>query len=486
MGFSILNTVLSSIFFLNLLLSVAIVFLERRNAPATWAWLMILTFIPVLGFIVYMVFGQNLSRRKIFQWDESFHRVLKREVETQMEMIHDGWQLFTSPSAAEYRDLIYMNLNREESVYSEDNEVRLFVDGNDKFETLIRDMQAAKKHIHLLYYIIRSDNLGMKIADVLAAKAREGVKVRILYDESGSRRMSGKFIKRIKEAGCEIVPFFPTKLRFLILLKANLNYRNHRKLAVIDGEIGYIGGFNIGDEYLGLKRKFGYWRDTHLRIEGTAVNSIQARFLLDWNQASRQALPFAEYCTAQAGLKGGTGVQIVSSGPDSEWEQIKNAHIKLILSARKYVYMQTPYFIPDDSILDALKIASSSGIDVRLMVPTIPDQPFVYWATQSYLGELLKSGVRVYRYKNGFLHAKTMAVDYRVASVGTANMDVRSFRLNFECNAFLYDEELAGQLTRHFLYDIGKSEEISYEAYKKRPLRDRMRESVSRLLSPIL
>lgn len=483
MEFTILNSILSSVIFLNILLAFIVVFLERRNASTTWAWLMILTFIPVLGFILYIVIGQNLSRRKIFRWDKKAYVQLKREVDRQMDMLRNGSPLFANPSAAAYRELIYMNLNREEAVYSENNEVRLFVDGQDKFDALIQDLKSAKKHIHMLYYTLRSDGLGTRIAEVLAIKAQEGVKVRILYDESGSRWLSRKFIKRIKRAGGEMVPFFPAKIPFF---NFNLNYRNHRKLAVIDGETGYIGGFNIGDEYLGLKKRFGYWRDTHLRIRGTAVDSIQARFLLDWNQASRQALPFLDFCCAPAGITGGTGIQIVSSGPDSEWEQIKNAHIKMILSAKKTIYMQTPYFIPDDSILDTLKIASSSGIDVRIMIPGIPDQPFVYWATQSYLEELLKSGVRVYRYRKGFLHAKTMTVDNVVASVGTANMDVRSFRLNFESNAFLYDEDLAGQLTKQFLADVECSEELTYESYKRRSLRDRFRESISRLLSPIL
>jgi cardiolipin synthase A/B len=483
MDFSVLNSVLSYVIFLNILLGMAIIFLERRSAATTWAWLMILTFIPVLGFILYVVLGQNLSRKKIFQWDEAAHTRLEREVNRQMDIIRMGVALSGNVSADAYRELIYMNLKREEALYSEDNEVRLFVDGHDKFEALLQDLNAAQKHIHLLYYIIRSDGLGTRVADVLAAKAREGVEVRVLYDESGSRWLSSRLIKKIKSAGGEMVPFFPAKIPFF---NFNLNYRNHRKLAIIDGQTGYIGGFNIGDEYLGLKKKFGYWRDTHLRIQGSAVNSIQTRFLLDWNQASRQALPFLDFCCVSPGMPGGTGIQIVTSGPDSEWEQIKNAHIKLILSAKKYVYMQTPYFIPDDSILDALKIASSSGIDVRIMVPSIPDQPFVYWATQSYLGELLKSGVRVYKYRKGFLHAKTMAVDRLVASVGTANMDVRSFRLNFESNAFLYDEQLAGELTRQFLTDVEHSEELTLEGYNRRPLRYRFRESVSRLLSPIL
>lgn len=250
---------------------------------------------------------------------------------------------------------------------------------------------------------------------------------KILQTAAGRRRPCGSL--------------FPSRLRPINL---RLNYRNHRKLVIIDGETGYVGGFNVGDEYLGLNPKFGYWRDTHLRLQGTAVHAIQTRFILDWNQASHHhTLTYVPNHFPECEPKGNVGMQIVTSGPDSEWEQIKNGYIKMISTAKRSILIQTPYFIPDSSLLDALRIACLSGIDVKIMIPNKPDHAFVYWATLSYIGDLLKAGASVYIYDNGFIHAKTIVVDDETASVGTANIDVRSFRLNFEVNAFIYDVTIA-------------------------------------------
>jgi cardiolipin synthase len=256
---------------------------------------------------------------------------------------------------------------------------------------------------------------------------------------------------------------------------------------IIDGHIGYVGGFNVGDEYLGLDPKFGYWRDTHLRIQGPAVYAIQTRFILDWNQAThKRNISYLQEHFPKPVIKGDSSLQIVTSGPDSEWEQIKNGYIKMISTAKKTIRIQTPYFIPDASVLDALKIACLSGVDVNIMIPNKPDHPFVYWATMSYIGEMLSSGARVYIYENGFIHAKTIIVDHEISSVGTANIDVRSFKLNFEVNAFIYDTEIAQKLDEFFQNDIALSRELSLEAYHQRPRLIRFKESISRLLSPIL
>ncbi|MFC3885924.1 cardiolipin synthase [Bacillus songklensis] len=477
------SILVGNLFGLNILFAIAVVFLERRNVSATWAWLMILLFIPMLGFILYLIFGQNLSRRRIFKWDKEFYPHIQKAVSDQMELLERNASQFHEPLIEEYKDLIFMHLSNEEAFLTQNNEIDIFTDGREKFESLFKDIAAATNHIHMLYYIIRNDELGKKIANALAEKAREGVKVRILYDASGSRGLTRNFIRQIQLAGGEIEAFFPPKIPLFNLM---LNYRNHRKLVVIDGNIGYIGGFNIGDEYLGLSRKFGYWRDTHLRIMGETVNSIQARFMLDWNQASKNDIVFKDYYYVSQTKYGDVAIQIVSDGPDSESEQIKNGYIKMILSAKKYVYIQTPYLIPDDSLLDALKIASLSGVDVRIMIPNKPDHPFVYWVTYSNAGELLKVGAKVYIYQNGFLHAKTIVVDDKIASVGTANIDVRSFRLNFEVNAFLYHSKTARQLAMAFKEDIQQSSELTLDAYQQRSYYTRFKESISRLLSPIL
>lgn len=466
----------------NIVLAFTIIFLERKNPTSTWAWLMVLFFIPILGFFLYLIFGRKLSNKRIFTWDTKSRLGVVKEVQSQIRALEEKSVFFKQDVLMEYKDLYYMHLKNNDAIYTQDNEVDIFTDGVAKFSALITDLEQAKDHIHLLYYIIRHDQLGTRIADVLIKKAQEGVEVRLLFDDMGSRSLSRKYIQRLKRAGIHVDAFFPPKIP---KVNFKINFRNHRKLAIIDGKIGYIGGFNIGDEYLGKNERFGYWRDTHLRISGDAVRNMQTRFILDWNQASRNHISYEERFYDAKGT-GDVGVQIVSSGPDSDWEQIKYGYIKMILTAKEYVYIQTPYFIPDESLMDALRIAALSGVKIKIMIPNKPDHPFVYWATLSYIGELLNEGAEVYLYQNGFLHAKTITVDGNVSSIGTTNIDVRSFRLNFEVNAFLYNKDIAQQLVDVFQYDITLSTQMTKELYEKRSLGIRFKESISRLLSPIL
>ncbi|MDQ0481760.1 cardiolipin synthase [Guptibacillus hwajinpoensis] len=477
------SILLGILFVLNLIFAVIVIFLERKDAGATWAWLMVLFFIPFLGFIMYLLFGQNLSRRRLFDWDNIKKVGIEDLIEEQVTEIKSGIYPFRHEEIARHKELIYMHLVNDDAVLTQDNSIRIFTDGEEKFDALLDDLSRAQDHIHFQYYIFQKDNLGRKIVQKLAQKARDGVKVRVLYDEMGSRKTRKRFFRELIEAGGEVEVFFPSRIPYV---NTRLNYRNHRKLVIIDGNLGYVGGFNVGDEYLGLKAKFGYWRDTHLRIEGSATLAMQTRFLLDWNHAARHKVGYEACYFPIVEPKGKAGVQIVSSGPDSEWEQIKNGYIKLISSANHTVFIQTPYFIPDASLLDALRIAALSGVDVRLMIPNKPDHPFVYWATYSYVGELLKAGAKVYIYQNGFIHAKTIAVDGEISSVGTANIDVRSFRLNFEVNAFIYDEDISKQLEEVFINDMEKSVELTLEGYHERSMWIRFKESISRLLSPIL
>ncbi|MFC3039901.1 cardiolipin synthase [Virgibacillus xinjiangensis] len=477
----IITILLGLIIFLNIGLAASIVFLERKDATSAWAWLMVLMFIPIAGFFLYLIFGKPISNRQIFSWDTKSRLGVKTAVQAQLRSLEDGSLEFTHPEIEEYKSLVYLHLRNDDAIFTQNNAVDVYTDGEKKFAALIQDLESAKDHIHLQYYILRNDGLGNRIAEVLIKKANEGVQVRLLYDDMGSRLLKRKYIKRLKAAGVEVESFFPSM--FNVNLK--INYRNHRKLTIIDGKVGYIGGFNIGDEYLGYDRKFGYWRDTHLRLTGDAVQNMQTRFILDWNQASRHDILYEDryYNTSPSG---DVGAQIVSSGPDSDWEQIKNGYIKMILSAKKYIYIQTPYFIPDESLRDALRIAVLSGVDVKIMIPNKPDHPFVYWATLSHSGDLLQAGADIYIYQNGFLHAKTIIVDGNIASVGTANIDVRSFRLNFEVNAFLYDKNITSRLLESFEEDIRLSTQMTKKLYEKRSLGIRFKESVSRLLSPVL
>ncbi|MCA1020811.1 cardiolipin synthase [Halobacillus litoralis] len=473
---------LSIILGLNVLLALAIIFLERRDASATWAWLMVLLFIPIAGFLLYLIFGRRLNRKEIFTWDKKSRLGLLTAVQEQLTAIKEGHLEVQHKDIIPYEDLIYMHLKNNDALLSQNNAVRIFTDGQKKFQALLEDIEQAEDHIHLLYYILRDDNLGQRLADALIRKAQGGLEVKLLYDDMGSRLLKKGYLKKMKQAGIQVESFFPS---FIPKVNLKINYRNHRKLAIIDGKIGYTGGFNIGDEYLGFNKRFGYWRDTHLRVEGEAVNNMQTRFILDWNHASRRDIVYEErYYKAEP--KGDVAMQIVSSGPDSEWEQIKHGYLKMILSAKKYVYIQTPYFIPDDSLLDALRVAVLSGVDVRIMIPNKPDHPFVYWATYSNIGDMLKAGATVYIYQKGFLHAKTIVVDDKIASVGTANIDVRSFRLNFEVNAFLYHPDAATELSDRFHEDIMDSTQLTLPLYQSRSTWIRFKEAISRLLSPIL
>ncbi|WP_079474977.1 cardiolipin synthase [Marinococcus halophilus] len=485
MGFEIISIFLAILSIFNLFFAFVIIFIEKRNATAIWAWIMVLFFIPFLGFVLYLIFGQNLTRKRLFDWADIEKIGIEELIQEQMHTLRNGTFQFSDSVSSKHRDLIYMQLANDGSVLTKENDVRVYTDGHEKFDNLIKDIEKARDHIHLQYYILRSDNLGRRVIEALRKKAEEGVVVRLLYDDMGSRKMRKKELSGLEAAGGEVAVFFPKRLPIINL---RLNYRNHRKIVVIDGKTSYVGGFNIGDEYLGLSKKFGYWRDTHLRLEGQSVKTAQTRFILDWNQAnSRNPVHYEERYFPTLAEPGECSMQIVSSGPDSEWEQIKNGYIKMINSAKHSVYIQTPYFIPDESLMDAIRIASLSGVDVRIMIPSMPDHPFVYWATYSHIGIVLRAGARVYIYNNGFIHAKTIMVDDEISSVGTANIDVRSFRLNFEVNAFIYHAQTTKQLTDTFLYDMDThSSELTLEAYRQRSLWIRIKEAVSHLLSPIL
>lgn len=481
---NVISITLNVVLILNILLAIFVIFQERKSISSTWAWLLVLFFIPVVGFILYLIFGQNLKREKLFQWDGPKKIGLKEMISEQEKEMKDGNYPFRNISSSEHEDIIYMHLMNNGALLSEDNDVTIFTDGQEKFSSLIQDILEAKHFIHLQYYIIKNDDLGKEVIAALTKKAQEGITVRVLYDELGSRGLSKKAFAALKEAGGEVEVFFPA---ILPLINLRMNYRNHRKLVIIDGCVGYVGGFNIGNEYLGIDPKFGYWRDTHLRIVGSAVYNMQMRFILDWNQAShRHDIAYNPTLFPPSTSKGNAGIQIVTSGPDSEHEQIKQGYIKLIFSAKKSILIQTPYFIPDDSLLDALRIACLAGKEVKIMIPNKPDHAFVYWATLSHIGELLKYGAKVYIYNNGFIHAKTIVIDEEISSVGTANIDVRSFRLNFEVTAFLYSAKLSKQLVEAFEHDLTLSYLLTLEDYNKRSSYIRFKESISRLLSPIL
>ncbi|MCQ4635498.1 cardiolipin synthase [Anaerovorax odorimutans] len=473
----------SVLFVVNLIIALTIIFLERKNPSATLAWIMILFLLPIAGIIFYFLFSQNIARKKIFRLTRAEEEAIDGSLHQQMREIKEGSYHFANPEAELWKDMIHLNQLYGEAYYTQNNRITIMTGGRHKFRTLLRDIENATTSINIMYFIIKNDAVGRRFIEALTKKAREGVEVRLLMDAMGSRQINDRVLKDFIEAGGKRAYFFPPKFK---IVNIRFNYRNHRKLAVIDGEVGYIGGFNIAREYLGMKKKFGYWRDTHLRVMGSCVQDINARFLLDWRFAAKEKLAVSQAYYSDVIEVGNTGVQIVSSGPDSDRVKVKRAYLKMISSAQKNIYLQTPYFVPDASILEALKMAAQSGVDVRIMIPCVPDHIFVYWATYAYVGELIHSGGRAFIYDKGFLHAKTIVVDSEVASVGSANFDRRSFTLNFEANAFIYDGEEARRLEAIFEKDMEECHELTLELYDNRSLWIRFKESVARLLSDLL
>lgn len=468
---------------LNFFFSIVIVFFQRKEPKSAWAWLLVINALPGIGFLMYLLAGTDMHKRKMFKI-KGIEEQVNEAVRHQEYSVRKREQENENSQLQGYSDLVLYNLEVSDAVLTEDNEVTIFTDGNDKFDALIEDIRNAKQYIFLQYYIIKNDVLFAGIRDVLLEKAAEGVEVRILYDAMGCRSTGKRFWKDMKAQGIHVAVFFPA---IFGRLQLRVNYRNHRKIAIIDGKIGYVGGFNIGKEYIGLDPKFGHWRDTHLRIRGSALVPLLVRYIQDWDYAAKENLfTHPEYFVYPDENCGTTKMQIISSGPDSVNQDIRDNYLRLIHKAKKRIYIQTPYFIPDESIQTALLIAAHSGVEVNVMIPCKPDHPFVYWATMSYIGELVMAGANCYTYNNGFLHAKGLSIDGEACCYGTANMDIRSFALNFEVNAMIYDEKIAQQMEEIFREDLKLCTQITRDMYKGRSLWLRFKEQVCRLLSPVL
>lgn len=476
----------STFYILNIILAFVIIFLERKDPTATLAWVLVLLLLPGVGFFLYIILAQNFSRKQLFTMKTNARRTFGNFVKKQLNDLNSNNLEIYDKNNKVHMDIIKMNLLRNQSFFTQDNNIEVFSDGHELFDEMFECIKNAKTSVHVMFYIVKNDNLGKKLIALLEEKAAEGVEVRFLYDSIGGRTLNNRSVRSLEDAGGKVGEFFSSILPHV---NFKINFRNHRKIVVIDGEIGFVGGFNVGDEYLGLNNRFGYWRDTHIKITGSAVIDLQRRFFLDWGNATKEDLNyqpkyFPEFDSPSSFI--GAAVQIVSSGPDERDETIKQNYVKLINSARKSILIQTPYFAPDASVMESIKIAALSGIDVKIMIPNKPDHLFVHWATYCYAGELLKYGVKVYTYENGFLHAKTIVIDGTVASVGTANFDVRSFKLNFEVIAVIYDTVTAKKLEKLFYKDVEVSLELTRELYLQRGLGIRFKESLSRLLSPLL
>ncbi|AMV63001.1 Cardiolipin synthetase [Pediococcus damnosus] len=428
-----------------------------------------------------------MPKNKMFQLKKETKLELEIILERQSKELNDD-HTEADKVVEDASGMVTMFMNADSAFLSHRNRVKLITDGKELFHDMFEDIEKAKKHVHVEFYTFYDDQIGRDVLHLLEKKAKEGVEVRVLWDSWGSMGTKSKFFKHLRELGGYAAPFLGTHSA---VTDFRLNFRDHRKIVVIDGQVAYTGGFNIGDQYLGRSKKFGYWRDTHMRIVGSAAYSLQARFVRDWNATDHENPintvfdPGSEYFPV-AKVNGNTSLQIVSSGPDSETENIKLGYLKLINSAHRSIWIQSPYLIPDDSVMDALHMAALSGVDVRIMIPHMPDHVFVYRATQYYARQCAKWGIQVYNYDAGFLHAKTMVVDGKLGSVGSANMDFRSFSLNFEVNAFIYDKKIAHELEEIFKDDIQKSTLQTTEMYDNQSWWLKFKQDFSRLLSPIL
>lgn len=482
-------TIALEIIYVLILIATALrIIYDTEDTGKALAFLLVITFVPIVGILIYLLLGVNYRKRKIFENksinNKSFFKKLNPDSENKSKEIIDNLPV----SMAHGKKMMELLINEIGSPVSNDNEVKILINGEKKFPELIKDLENAKDHIHIEYYIFEDDTIGRTIEEILIKKAREGVKVRVIYDDFGSRSIRTKMIPRLKEAGVLTHPFYEIKY---LLLANRLNYRNHRKIIVIDGRIAYVGGINIGDEYINNNAESGkkFWRDSHLKLHGSAVKYLQYLFITDWNFCSDEndIEPDKTYFPPVDVTSSGTILtQISSSGPDSDSPTIHHSILQAIHGAKKELLITTPYFIPGESLMDALCIAAQSNVKVVLLVPQTSDSKIVDNASAFYFTRLLKSGVEIYKYTKGFIHAKSMIIDDDISILGTANMDIRSFDLNFEVNAVLYDGELTEKMKIQFYEDLEFAEQIDRTEWDKRSVLTQLLQSIARLFSPIL
>jgi cardiolipin synthase A/B len=467
------------LFILYAIVSVIIIILERKRPEKTIAWLLVFVLLPPFGLILYIFLGRNWKKHKLTEDFSPYVRDLIYRVINKIE----------NP---EYIPLIELLAKNSDSPLFIDNDITLFKDGSEKFKHLVEEIKKAKHHIHLEYYIVKSDKIGNQIKDLLVQKAKEGVKVKFIIDRVGSIKMKRSAVKELRSAGVDLVQYSYFLAPLLRMINTQINYRNHRKIVVIDGHVGFIGGINIGDEYLG-KGKLGYWRDTHIMVKGDFVLGLQAVFLDDYFTIKRidgdyflHNDEFANYFPEP--VKSNKQImQLVKSGPDSEFPAIMQGVLKMITMAKKNIYITTPYFVPTESIMEALKMAALSGIDVKILFPGRFDHVLVYYASRTYLAELMRCGAKAYFYsKDSFIHSKVMTVDEKISTIGTANMDIRSYELNYEINAVIYDDIKTKELDKQFFKDLEKSTEIFIEDLDGATRLHKIFEATARVFSSLL
>lgn len=471
----LLHLIFLSIYIIIVVVCMVDVLMENRQPVKTMAWLMVLTFAPILGMVLYFFFGQNtrkkrlISQRSIDQLDK--HSMLGFVEQKNLHI----------PEA--YRTLIQLFTNQSLSLPFKDNEVDVYTSGYEFFPALLAEIAAARHHIHLDVYIFEDDALGRLVADALIHKALQGVEVRLIYDDVGCWQVPSSFFEHLREAGIDVHAFMPVKFP---AFTSKVNYRNHRKLCVIDGATAFIGGMNIARRYVQGRRNRP-WRDTHLRIRGGAVYAVQRAFLLDWYFVDRTLITHRKYYPPITTAQNNCLAQVVTSSPIALWPDIMQGYVRILLEARHYVYIETPYFLPTEPILFAMRTAAIAGVDIKLMVPRKSDAKLVEWASTSYLREALEAGITICLYEDGFNHSKLLVCDDMLCTCGSTNVDFRSFENNFESNIFFYDRDMALRFKQIFITDLEHCTLIESVAdLPHRNFGQRLWESVVRLLSPLL
>ncbi|MFH1156214.1 MAG: cardiolipin synthase [Pseudomonadota bacterium] len=472
------------ILYIYIVITIFYLLLDNRETSITLSWLLVFLFFPFVGIVFYFLFGRGMRKR-------TRKRLVRQNLETRLTDVggplvekqkQEMEVLFGRYVSPANRKLIRLMHRNSDSILSSRNRVKVFFNGREKFDVLMEDLEKATRYIHMEYYIWEEDILSENVVRILQDRVAQGVQVRILFDVVG-HYLSRSYLKRLRAMGIKIYPYY----NFLSPLKVHtLNYRNHRKIVIIDGDTGYLGGMNMGEEYIDGGHRFPRWRDTHVRIQGEAVSVLQEVFKVSWFNTTREELPMEPWVAPPLPEEGSVHVQITTSGPDSEWQSIQQLYFLLISSAEQSIYIHSPYFIPDASIVMALKTAALSGIDVRIILTGLLDKRLPYWAALTFIRELLEAGVRFYYYTRGFMHAKTIVVDGNCCSVGTANMDIRSFQLNYEINALFYDKKVAQEMMAMFHYDMGSCREFTLDDYNRFGRIKQLRNSLARLFAPLL
>ena len=444
-------------------------------------WSSILCILPILGFIIYFVLGYRGKHQRILKDKHLRNKKLKQIVGLQQNKLIET-DILMGEEIDRNKKIVRLSLRNSLAPLSINNRLRVLTNGREKFHAMFEALEKAETHIHVEYYIFRNDSIGQKLRDCLIRKALEGVEVKLIIDGVGSHGLPQTFFKLLKNANVKVKWFFPVRFPYFT---RRLNYRNHRKIIVVDGRVGLMGGFNIGDEYLSRDPKLGFWRDTHLIVEGDSVHLLQTVFLNDWFFLTGEQIEGAQYYPT-AKLVGRELTQIIAGGPDSEWVPIHQLFFTALANAEQRIWIETPYFVPDESMMMALITASLSGVDVRIIVQGIPDHKISYWASQSYFEELLNAGIKVYRYLKGILHSKVVIIDRGLGIVGSANFDIRSFKLDFEISAICYNKDFVLRLEQDFEQDFKDSKLEDAQVFRERGWPSRLKEANARIFSPLL